>query len=162
MHRACVNGAVGNGGQTTISRFHSVRAKSWSVPDYSRFQLRSLGPPRPPTPCPPVQRALDFLLEPRLSKCNVAVRRLPDRSYCLSIQVGLEKSSIRFPARFFIVSQPHVFVVRRNQPVDSTKRIGRVARPSIGAGLTDHAGPNRIELDIAIAGQHVIFTLCQA
>jgi len=59
-------------------------------------------------------------------------------------------------------SQPHVFVVRRNQRVGSTKRIGRVARPPIGIGPAHHASPNWIELDIPIAGQHIIFTLCQA
>jgi hypothetical protein len=52
--------------------------------------------------------------------------------------------------------------MRCDQGVRAAFGIGAVARPLILPGMTHHVGTHRIELNIAIAGQHVVLGLGEA
>ena len=67
----------------------------------------------------------------------------------------VEQLAIRVLARAFIAPQGEVRLVRNDARVVLAHRIVGMAGPAVALRRCDHAGPHRVEFDVAVAGQQV-------
>lgn len=67
--------------------------------------------------------------------------------------MGAEQFAVGVLAGFCGVGQREIEGVRREQGIPLALRVGAITGPAVVGGVFDHAGADRVEFDVALAGE---------
>src|SRR6266568_1184132 len=97
----------------------------------------------------------DLLLEARVAERPAAIRCGAQVLHEVLVQRGAKQRAILLLARGRRTPKPVIEFMTGQKKIGSALRMGAIARPAIVARMPDHPRSNRIELDVAAAGEEV-------
>ena len=92
----------------------------------------------------------------------IAIGRRTDLVHFAGLQGVLKQPAVTLSSNPGIGIEGGADGMRRDQFVRFTLRVAAVARPAVGARVIHHAGPHRVELDVAHATQEIEVVLHEA